>query len=60
LIWTAEIDGVIAVPIMAVLMVLASREGVMGRFVVRPKLRLLGWAATLIMAIMILAMLATT
>jgi NRAMP (natural resistance-associated macrophage protein)-like metal ion transporter len=60
LIWTAEIDGVIAVPIMAVLMVLAAREGVMGRFVVRPKLRLLGWAATLIMAIMILAMLATT
>jgi len=60
LIWTAEIDGVIAVPIMAVLMLLASREDIMGRFVIRPKLRLLGWAATLIMAITVLAMFATT
>jgi Mn2+/Fe2+ NRAMP family transporter len=60
LIWTAEIDGVIAVPIMAVLMVLASRAGVMGQFVIRPKLRLLGWAATLIMALTVLAMFATT
>ena len=60
LIWTAEIDGVIAVPIMAVLMLLASREDIMGRFVIRPKLRLLGWTATLIMAVTVLAMFAST
>jgi NRAMP (natural resistance-associated macrophage protein)-like metal ion transporter len=60
LIWTAEIDGVIAVPIMAVLMLLASREDIMGRFVIRPKLRLLGWSATLIMAITVLAMFASS
>jgi len=60
LIWTAEIDGVIAVPIMAVLMVLASREDIMGRFVIRPKLRLLGWTATLIMAVTVLAMFASS
>jgi Mn2+/Fe2+ NRAMP family transporter len=60
LIWTAEIDGVIAVPILAVLMVLASREDIMGRFVIRPKLRLLGWTATLIMAVTVLAMFASS
>jgi NRAMP (natural resistance-associated macrophage protein)-like metal ion transporter len=60
LIWTAEINGVIAVPIMAIMMLLASRADVMGGFVIRPRLRVLGWSATAVMAVTIVAMLATT
>jgi Mn2+/Fe2+ NRAMP family transporter len=60
LIWSAEINGVIAVPIMAVMMLLASREDIMGRFVIRPKLRRLGWAATGVMALTVVAMFATS
>ena len=60
LLWSAEINGVIAVPIMAIMMLLASREDIMGRFVIRPRLRRLGWAATAVMAITVAAMVATT
>jgi len=56
LLWSAEINGVIAVPIMAIMMLLASREDIMGKFVIRPKLRTLGWAATVVMAITVVAM----
>jgi NRAMP (natural resistance-associated macrophage protein)-like metal ion transporter len=60
LLWSAEINGVIAVPIMVIMMLLASREDIMGRFVIRPRLRGLGWAATVVMAVTVVGMLATT
>ena len=60
LVWSAEINGVIAVPIMAVMMILASRADIMGRFVIRPRLRGLGWVATAVMAVTVVAMIATT
>jgi len=60
LVWSAEINGVIAVPIMAVMMLLASREDIMGRFVIRPRLRRLGWLATFVMGVTVVAMIATT
>ncbi len=60
LVWSAEINGVIAVPIMAVMMILASRADIMGRFVIRPRLRGLGWIATAVMAVTVVAMIATT
>jgi NRAMP (natural resistance-associated macrophage protein)-like metal ion transporter len=59
LLWSAEINGVIAVPIMAVMMLLARREDIMGQFVIRPSLRRLGWVATVIMGVTVAAMLAT-
>jgi NRAMP (natural resistance-associated macrophage protein)-like metal ion transporter len=59
LIWSAEINGIIAVPIMAVMMVLASRKDIMGAFVIRPRLRRLGWAATAVMGITVVAMIST-
>jgi Mn2+/Fe2+ NRAMP family transporter len=59
LLWSAEINGVIAVPIMVIMMLLARREDIMGRFVIRPRLRGLGWAATVIMAVTVVAMVAT-
>jgi NRAMP (natural resistance-associated macrophage protein)-like metal ion transporter len=59
LVWSAEINGIIAVPIMAVMMMLASRTDIMGDFVIRPRLRGLGWAATVVMAITVVAMIST-
>jgi NRAMP (natural resistance-associated macrophage protein)-like metal ion transporter len=60
LLWSAEINGIIAVPIMAIMMLLASREDVMGDFVIRPRLRRLGWVATAVMAVTVAAMLGTS
>jgi len=60
LVWSAEINGIIAVPIMAVMMILASRQDVMGDFVIRPRLRRLGWAATGVMAVTVVAMMSTS
>jgi NRAMP (natural resistance-associated macrophage protein)-like metal ion transporter len=59
LVWSAEINGIIAVPIMIIMMLLASRKDVMGDFVIRPRLRRLGWAATGVMAVTVIAMLST-
>jgi Mn2+/Fe2+ NRAMP family transporter len=60
LVWSAEINGIIAIPIMAVMMMLAARHDIMGQFVIRPRLRQLGWTATGVMAVTVFAMFATT
>lgn len=57
LIWSAVINGVIAIPIMAVMMVMASKPEIMGAFVIKKKLRILGWSATGLMLIAVIAML---
>jgi len=59
LFWTAVLNGVIAVPIMAVMMLLASRRSAMGDHVIGPRLRVLGWIATAVMAMTVLATLVT-
>ncbi len=59
LFWAAVINGVIAVPIMAVMMLIASRRSVMGIHVIGPRLRVLGWLATRLMAATVVAMAAT-
>ena len=51
LFWSAVINGVVAVPIMAVMMLLASRPEAMGPFVISRRLKRLGWAATATMAL---------
>ena len=56
LFWSAVINGVIAVPIMAVMMLLAARPDVMGQFVVSTRLRILGWIATGVMGLAVLGM----
>ncbi|ESY64341.1 iron transporter [Mesorhizobium sp. LNHC252B00] len=50
LFWTAVINGVISVPIMAAMMIVASRRHEMGRFVATIGQRILGWTVTAIMA----------
>ena len=59
LLWSAVINGVIALPIMVVMMLLGSNERVMGQFVIGRRLRWLGWLATVIMAIAVVAMFVT-
>lgn len=57
--WSAVINGVISVPIMAVMMLMSTRADVMGRFVVTQRLKWLGWMATGVMAAAVVAMFAT-
>jgi Mn2+/Fe2+ NRAMP family transporter len=48
--WTAVINGVIAVPVMLVMMLITAEPRVMGKFVIVGWLRWLGWASTVAMA----------
>jgi len=57
LIWAAVLNGVIAVPIMALMMRMAVRPDIMGAFTITPRLQRLGWVATALMAIAVAAML---
>jgi NRAMP (natural resistance-associated macrophage protein)-like metal ion transporter len=59
LLWSAVVNGVIAVPIMVVMMLLAVKPDVMGPFVVKRRLLVLGWISTGVMAAAVIAMLAT-
>ena len=59
LFWSAVINGVIAVPIMVVMMLMAVRKDVMGQFVITRRLKTLGWLATGVMALAVLAMFLT-
>ena len=59
LFWSAVLNGVVAVPIMAVMMLLATRKDVMAGHPIGPRLRALGWAATGVMFIAVAAMLIT-
>ena len=59
LFWSAVINGVIAVPIMAVMMIIAAKPRIMGRFVITGKLRALGWSATAIMALAVAGIVVT-
>ena len=54
--WSAVVNGVISVPIMGVMMLLASRRDVMGELAISPRLKVLGWLGTAVMAMAVLAM----
>ena len=57
LVWSAILNGIVAVPIMAVMMRMATRPEIMGSFVITRRLQRLGWLATGLMAIAVGAML---
>jgi NRAMP (natural resistance-associated macrophage protein)-like metal ion transporter len=59
LFWSAVINGVVAAPVMVMMMLLAARPDIMGDFVLPPGLRLLGWLATVVMAAAALVMIAS-
>jgi Mn2+/Fe2+ NRAMP family transporter len=58
--WSAVINGVVAVPVMAIMMWLVAAPKVMGEFVVSGGVKALGWTATAVMALAVAAMLATS
>jgi Mn2+/Fe2+ NRAMP family transporter len=57
LFWSAVINGVVAVPLMAVIIILASKKSVMGAYTATRSLLVLGWIATGLMGLAALGML---
>jgi Mn2+/Fe2+ NRAMP family transporter len=49
LFWSAVINGIVAVPLMIVLILLVSKKSVMGNFTASRPLIILGWIATVVM-----------
>jgi NRAMP (natural resistance-associated macrophage protein)-like metal ion transporter len=59
LFWSAVINGVVAVPVMVIIMVMAMQEKVMGQFTLPMSLCVTGWLATLVMGAVVVALFAT-
>jgi len=59
LIFSAVVNGVAAVPIMVMIMIMASQRRIMGEFALKPWLKGLGWLATAVMAAAAAGMFAT-
>jgi Mn2+/Fe2+ NRAMP family transporter len=51
LFWSAVINGVVAVPLMVVIILIASRKSMMGAFTVSLPIVILGWVATGVMGL---------
>jgi NRAMP (natural resistance-associated macrophage protein)-like metal ion transporter len=51
LFWSAVINGVVAVPLMIVILLLSAKTSVMGKFVASKIILILGWVATIVMGI---------
>jgi NRAMP (natural resistance-associated macrophage protein)-like metal ion transporter len=49
LFWSAVINGVVAVPLMIVILLLVSKESIMGKYTANGWILFLGWMATLVM-----------
>jgi Mn2+/Fe2+ NRAMP family transporter len=59
LFWSAVINGVVAVPVMVLMMLLTANTRVMGQFTVTGALRFMGWLATGVMTAAVVGMLVT-
>ena len=59
LFWSAVINGVVAVPLMVVIMLMAMQKQVMGGFTLPRLLWAIGWLSTGAMAVAVAAMFAT-
>jgi NRAMP (natural resistance-associated macrophage protein)-like metal ion transporter len=60
LVWSAIVNGVISVPIMVVMMWIGQSRRIMGDLTMTARHRFFGWAATVVMALAVLFMLATS
>jgi Mn2+/Fe2+ NRAMP family transporter len=54
--WSAVVNGIVAVPVMAIMMSMAADRKAMGAFAITGNLRVLGWLATVAMAASVVAM----
>ena len=59
LFWSAVINGVVAAPVMVLMMLMSSNKVVMGDFRLPVSLRLMGWVATTVMAAAAIGLFAT-
>jgi NRAMP (natural resistance-associated macrophage protein)-like metal ion transporter len=59
LFWSAVLNGVVAVPVMAIMMVLTRNPKVMGKFTLPRYLQVVGWLATAVMFLAAVGMFAT-
>jgi NRAMP (natural resistance-associated macrophage protein)-like metal ion transporter len=59
LFWAAVLNGVVAVPLMVVIMIMAMQERVMGKFTLPRPLWAVGWLSTAVMAVAVAIMFAT-
>ena len=59
LFWSAVINGVVAVPVMVMMMLMSTNKATMGRFCLPVTLRAVGWIATIVMAAAAVGMFAT-
>jgi NRAMP (natural resistance-associated macrophage protein)-like metal ion transporter len=55
LFWSAVINGVVAVPVMTAMMLMARRRDIMGEWVIGGWLQLLGWLASATLAVSVVA-----
>jgi NRAMP (natural resistance-associated macrophage protein)-like metal ion transporter len=60
LVWSAVLNGIVAVPIMAMMMVIVAHSGLMGRFRARSWLIALGWVGTGLMALAVIALIGSS
>ena len=58
--WSAVLNGVVAVPVMFVMMKIVSRTDIMGKFAAKGWLRALGWMATAVMLVISVGMVVTS
>ena len=59
LFWSAVLNGIIAVPMMFVMMHMASSRKIMGDYTIPPILKCMGWISTLVMTAIVFGMFAT-
>jgi Mn2+/Fe2+ NRAMP family transporter len=57
--WSAVINGVVAAPVMAIMMLMTSNSRIMGQFKISRPLQVIGWTATLVMAAATVGMVVT-
>src|SRR5215472_4890951 len=57
LFWSAVINGIVAVPLLAVIVILVSKKSVMGHYTASQPIIVLGWLTTIIMGIAAVRML---
>ena len=60
LVWSAIVNGVISVPIMAALMWIGQSESLMGQYTISRRHRFFGWAASVVMAVAVIVMVVTS
>jgi NRAMP (natural resistance-associated macrophage protein)-like metal ion transporter len=59
LFWSAVLSGVVAPPIMIMMMLMSANPRVMKQFAIKGRLRLLGWISTIVMTLAVIGLLFT-